>query len=304
MIQRALIFVLAFCTSASAADPAGVLSLVSGTVQIIRDGEKAPRKAQIADLIMPGDHIVTAGQSEASFLFCPESRAAKILADSEVQFEAGTVRVLKGKLADDRKVSACKLPSNLALSGSSQLQSGVLRLRGSNLVLVSPSKTNVAHLQPRFRWEPMDGATAYELKITDREERVLWKQKFRSGDAQYPSNAPALAWDQKYLWRVTALDGEEPLTEVGSYFQTLPKDRADQVRSVEDATKRFLQSDPKDGNSLLLLAFLYDENGILDEAARTYREITQKIGPSEWIQGRLIEIANKLGWEKLDSARP
>ena len=119
MIYRTVIVVLVFCTIGHAADPAGVLSMVSGTVQIVRMGET--RQARIADLILPGDRIVTSRQSEATFLFCPESRAAKILPEGEVQFEAATVRVLKGKLADDRKVPSCRLPGNLSLASASQL---------------------------------------------------------------------------------------------------------------------------------------------------------------------------------------
>jgi hypothetical protein len=172
------------------------------------------------------------------------------------------------------------------------------------LILLSPSRTNIASLQPHFRWEPLDGATEYELKITDREERTLWRQKLTSRDAPYPTSAPALAWDQKYLWHVTARNGDEVLTDVGSFFQILPKERADDVRSTEEAARRSMAADPKDNNLLFLLAFLYEENGMLDEAARTYHEITQRTGTGDWVQVRLVDLMNKLGWDKVESARP
>src|SRR5437867_11158405 len=57
---------------AHAAGPVGLLSMVSGTVQIVRAGEKTPAVARTADLIQPGDRVVTGRNSEASFLFCPE----------------------------------------------------------------------------------------------------------------------------------------------------------------------------------------------------------------------------------------
>src|SRR5882672_8260302 len=102
MIYRTMIAVLVFAAIAQGAGtPAGLLSIVSGDVKIVRAGETAPQAARTADLISPGDRIITGKNSEATFLFCPESRTAKILAEGEVQFEATAVQVKKGKLSDD-----------------------------------------------------------------------------------------------------------------------------------------------------------------------------------------------------------
>jgi hypothetical protein len=278
--------------------------LVSGEVRIVRAGETSPRPARTADLIAAGDRVLTGNRSEAAFLFCPESRSAKISEQAEVEFEAAALRVRKGKLSDDHKLPSCRLPSNLALAGSSQLQAGILRLRGNDLILLSPSRTNIASIQPHFRWEPVDNATGYGIKLMDREERVLWSQNVSSTDASYPSSAPPLAWDQKYWWRVTAREGEDTITEVGSYFQVLPKEQADQIRTTETSLRGMLREAPAENSPLFLLAFFYDENGMLDEAARTYGELAQKIGPQDWLQVRLSELISKLGWHQLGSGQP
>ncbi len=301
MIFRTVIAILSLSAVAQAADTVGLLSMVSGSVQIIRAGQKTPVPARTADLIAAGDRVVTGRNSEAGFLFCPESRAGKIPADADVQFEAATIQLRKGKLSDERKVPTCRLPANLALATASQQQAGMMRLRGSNLLLRSPSHTNVATLQPRFRWAPVDNAKQYDVKLLDREERILWRQSVSSTEVQYPADAQPLAWGQKYWWRVTARDGEDTLTEAGSYFQVLPGEQAEQVRASESNLRRLLQDNPADNGPRFLLAFLYEENGMLDEAARIYGELADRMGRQDWVQNRLLELMNKLGWDKPDS---
>lgn len=301
MIYRAVLVMLCLSVAARASTAVGLLSMVSGSVQIVRAGQKTAVPARTADLIGAGDRIVTGRNSEASFLFCPESRAAKIPANSEVQFEANTLQVRKGKLAEERKVPSCRLPANLVLASASQLQSGMMRMRGSNLVLRSPSHTNIATQHPRFRWGPVDNAKAYDVKVMDREERILWRQTLSSTEVQYPSDAHALAWGQKYWWRVTARDGEDVLTEAGTYFQLLASDQAERVRSTESNLRRMMEESPADNGPRFLLAFLYEDNGMLDEAARIYGELADRMGRQEWVQGRLNELMNKLGWDRLES---
>ena len=298
MICRTVTALLYLCAAVQAAIPVGILFRVSGNVQIVRAGQKSPVPARTADLIAVGDRILTGKNPEAAFLFCPESRAAKVLANADVQFEATSVRVRKGKLGNESKVPSCRLPANLTLAGASQLQSVMIRLRGSNSLLRSPSRTNIATLQPQFRWVPVDNADTYDVKLMDREERILWRQRVSSTEVQYPADVQALAWGEKYWWRVTARKREEPLTEAGSYFRVLLREEAERVRTTESNLRRALQENPADNGSRFLLAFLYEENGMLDEAAWVYSELTDQRDPQEWVRARLTELMNKLGWDQ------
>ena len=284
--------------------PVGLLSMVSGNVQVVRAGQKTPAPARTADLVGPGDRVLTGPKSEASFLFCPETRAGKILADSDVLFDAGALQVKKGKLGEERKVPTCKLPANLMLASASQQQSGMVRLRGAQLLLRSPAKTNIAHLTPVFRWDAMDNAKLYEVKVMDREERTLWRHTVSGTEAQYPADAKPLAYGQKYWWRVTARDGEDTISEMGSFFQVLPGDQADAIRNTEAGLRKGLADSPADNGPRFLLAFMYEENGMLDAALRVYAELSDKMGPQDWVQARQNELMIKLGWDRLDTAPP
>jgi len=287
----------------AAGTPAGVISMVSGEVQIVRSGQTIPLPALTADLLSVGDRVITGRHSEATFLFCPESRSATLLEDSEVLLESATVRLRKGKLGPDRKLPSCHLPATLALAAPSQMQAGVMRLRGSNLILVSPSRISIATLQPHFRWEPVDNATEYILKLMDREERVLWSKTLSSTDAEYPADAPPLAWEQKYWWRVAARDGDDTLMEAGSYFQILPQWQADEVRQDETTLRSVFAENARDISPLFSLAFLYDQHNMLDQAAKIYGELSQKIRPQEWVQARITELMNKMGWDRLEPGK-
>lgn len=284
--------------AAPAADVVGLVSTVSGTVQIIRPGVPGPYPARIADLIAAGDRIVTGRNSDASFIFCPSSKAGKIAADSDIEFQTKAFVAKKGKLAEERALPSCKLPTSLTLAYASQQQAGQVRSRnvGGPLSLKSPAHTQVATVTPQFQWLPVDGAKHYDIKLMDREERILWKQRATTTQITYPADAKPMAWGQKYWWRVTASDGEESLSEAASYFQVLPSDQADAVRSAEATLRKTIQENPADNGPRFLLAFLYEENGILHEAALVYDELAQRMGPQDWVRSRRDELHGKLGW--------
>lgn len=286
------------CGPAAAGQTVGLLSMVSGSVQIHRAGSRAPVPARTADLIGAGDRVITSHNSSATFLFCPASSAGTITAQSEVQFETAGIQVRKGKLSGERKVASCRLPSALGLTEASQQTSGIARFRnGHKLVLRTPIRSRLASQRPWFRWDAVKDATAYDVTLMDREERVLWRKGLNATEVEYPADAPALQWGQNYRWRVSARSGGEVFIEAGSHFELMPREQAERVRASQTELLRIIKDNPADDGPRFLLAFLYEENGMLDEAARLYEELTDRMGPQPWVQSRLAEISTKLGWE-------
>jgi hypothetical protein len=287
-----------------AAEPVGLLSLVAGDVRIIRAGENAPVPARTADLLGAGDRVLTGANSEARFLFCPESRAAKMTAGSEVEFDAASLSVKKGSLAEERKVPTCRLPASLVLAAASKMKTGSMRMRGSGMVLRAPANTMVATLNPQFHWDPVENATNYELTLRDREEHILWKGSVSGTEVSYPGDATALAWGQKYRWRVTAQRDGDTLDEAGSSFQVMPAEQAAKVRTAVADLEKERAANPAENGPLFLLAFLYEDNGMLDDAVRVYGELAQRMGQQEWLQSRMNELMAQLGWDRLESDAP
>jgi hypothetical protein len=304
-MRRRLIWLICFAApTLRAAEPVGLLSLVSGSVQIVRAGETAPVEARTADLLGAGDRVLTGANSEATFLFCPESRSAKMTADSEVRFDAESLAVRKGSLTAERSVPTCRLPASLVLAAASTMRTGSLRLRGSGMVLRSPANTAVPALTPKFRWDPVDNASAYEIKLEDREERILWRASVTETEVEYPDDATPLLWGQRYRWRVTAQRDGDVLDEAGSTFQVMAGDQAEAVRNAVVDLERQRAANPTDNAPLFLLAFLYEDNGMLDEAVRAYGELTEAMGSQDWVQSRMNDLMAKLGWDRLESGPP
>jgi hypothetical protein len=298
MARAMILLPLLLLASNAEAQTVGLLSMVSGDVKIVRSGQSAA--ARTADLITAGDRVITGSGAEATFLFCPESRAAKLTAGGEVEFTATALTVRKGNLDQERKVPTCRLPTTLALSAASKLQAGNLKLRGEGLVLRSPAYSSVPSLQPRFRWDAVQDATGYELTVLDREENILWRQNLAQTEAPYPATGRELRWGQRYRWQVRALQGSETLDAASSNFQLLADEQASQVRISEASLLQLRQASPSDNGPLFLLAFLYEENGMFDQAARIYGELAQRMGEQEWVQVRLRDLMVRLRWDSLD----
>jgi hypothetical protein len=295
IIARTVLALVTFGAAAHAQAPVGLLSFVSGDAQIVRSGQQNPTPARTADLIAAGDRVIT-GTGEVTFLFCPQSKTAKLGSGAEIEFAATAYTVKKGTVSGEKQVPSCRLPATLTLASASNVQSGMLRLRGASLLLRSPSRTNTATLQPQFEWEPVERAQKYEVRVLDREERVLWRSEVTGTSVEYPADATALQWGQRYRWRVTARDASETLDEATTFFSVLPAEQAQDVRMAEDSLRAMVEQNPEDNWPRFLLAFLYEERGMLDQAARLYYDLDQKTGTQPWVEGRLNELMNKLGW--------
>ena len=145
------------------AQTVGLLSMVKGDVQITRAGQSAPAPAKIADLLAAGDRVLTGANGEATFLFCPESRAGKLLPGGEAEFTAAALQVKKGKLGDERKVPNCKLPAALL----AQIAPKVVRTRVAGIDVI-----------------------AYRTAV---EQIVTLRGSLPAGDAFCPPENPAIA---------------------------------------------------------------------------------------------------------------
>lgn len=285
-MRRAIVMGLLFACCSIAAEPVGLLTRVSGKVQVIRAGQKDAVEAHAYDLLFAGDRIITSSGAEAGYMFCPATESARVAAGSEVSFAGNQVEVLKGSVSGRAKTGPCRLPKNLALGNASTQTAGVTRLRGMELALLAPCSTNVAINRPSFQWSPVREADAYQLSITDREERTIWKASTSALQVTYAPDAPPLDWGQKYWWGVQAQKGGEVLEEARAQFTVLPREQADMV---QQAAKQIQAGGQDKRLSMLLLALLYDANGVLDQALEAYR------GSEDlpWVRTRISEITSR-----------
>jgi len=281
--------------------PVGLVSLVKGTVQIQRAGQKTPVVAKMADLVAAGDHLITGAGGEAVFIYCPDARSARLSPSGEVLFTASALEVTKGKLSDERKIAGCRLPATLGLSAASQQQVGLGKTRGFEMQLRAPVEgVFVSETRPTFSWEAVRDAVRYDVRLQNRAEQVLYKTTVTSTDFRYPADAPALEAGQKYWWRVSAIGKDGQMDLAGTFFQTLPAEQARKFKESEADLKKQIAAHPKDTGPRILLAFLYEENGMYDAAARAYNALSKQISDNEWIKARRNAMQEKLHWDKIE----
>jgi hypothetical protein len=281
--------------------PVGLVSMVKGAVQIQRAGQKTPVAAKMADLVGPGDRLITGAGGEAVFIYCPDARSARLQAAGEVTFSASALQVIKGKLADDHKIAGCRLPTTLALSSASQQAVGMVKTRGLEMRLRAPVEgVFISEARPKFAWEPVPEATRYDVRLQNREEEVLYKTTVTATEFQYPVDGPALEPGQKYWWRVSAVGKDGQMDVAGTFFQTLPANQVQTFRTSEADLKKQIAANPGDTGPRILLAFLYEENGMYDAAARLYDKLSKELSDNSWIKSRLYTMLEKLHWDKVE----
>jgi anti-sigma factor RsiW len=127
--------------------------------------------------------------------------------------------------------------------------------------LMSPVATAVVTDRPRFEWQPLAGASSYEVAVAD--ERL--QPVAASGDLTLTSWTPAqpLPRDRTYVWQVTARRGGQAVI-----VPTAPAPAA-RFRVLDGATVARLESLERDpAHSRLLLGIVFLEAGARDDARR------------------------------------
>jgi len=285
--MKRLFAVLVFaCAAAQASDAIGVLTRVTGRVSILREGRTAALPAKGYELLFAGDRLSTAANSEAGFIFCAGAESGRILPLSEIRFDAGAVVLMEGKITDQQKIAACRLPQGLGLADASRQQAGGLRLRGPRLVLKAPRSTAVATSRPMFTWNALDGADDYQVTVLDREGRTVFETASASAELSYPPSAPPLEWAQTYRWRVAARSRGVVVKEASAHFQVLFREQAEMISQQAGEMRAVLSRQPRDATTRLLLAFLYDSNGMIDEAIEAYSPLSS-VG---WVKARILQL--------------
>lgn len=190
-------------------------------------------------------------------------------------------QLLKLSLTEPRLVRSAAL--NGLGSPSASLMSG-----GSGkaaFAMIEPVAKVLLTDKPTLRWQPLAGATAYEVEVFDEKfDSVLKSEKLET--TSWRVTKP-LARGRVYAWQVKAIkDGQEikapqppaPLAR----FRVLAKAEAEKI---EQARMGF-------ASSHLLLGRLYAEAGLLDEAEREFREL-QKANPESELVKRLLSQVRK-----------
>lgn len=140
-----------------------------------------------------------------------------------------------------KNLPAKNLPAVRIASGKVAQATLVMRGLGkSNNVpmLQSPVRTTVTTETPQFRWNGVESATTYRLKVTNDEGNAIWETTTHETTASLPANNK-LALGERYTWRVEALGEGGTISDASAGFSVAPGEtleRLAQLKPEADAT--------------------------------------------------------------------
>jgi predicted anti-sigma-YlaC factor YlaD len=137
---------------------------------------------------------------------------------------------------------------------------------GVAFALLDPVGKVVRGARPTFRWQRLEGASAYVVNIFDLSFNKVATSPQLSG-TQWTITS-SLRAGSIYLWQVTAMkDGKEIKSPVQpapeARFRVLERVKDDELKRAEGAY----------ANSHLVLGTLYAQAGLLDDAGREFRAL-------------------------------
>ena len=163
---------------------------------------------------------------------------------------------------------------------------GVLRGEsedGMPFSLLKPVGTFVMSDQPEFEWKPLAGATAYRATVLDLNMKTAAESQWIKATQWKPSSS--LKRDETYIWQVAAIRNG---TEIRS---PVPPAGEARFRIVDQQTyDQLVNSQKLYSNSRLLLALIYAENGLLDEAVQNLQQLIEKNPSSPHLKALIKDV--------------
>ena len=219
---------IAASTALAASDPYAILASVKGKVEVAAKGG-APQRATFGRPLARGDKVIVA----------PGAAATVYLSDGNVIELAEKSAVTIGGTVGSKSPGGAELPGTVYTQVSKFVTGGS---RATGLVAMStmrggeeatpfldaPRKSDVISDRPTFRWRTVAGATRYRLTLSG-DQGDLWNREVSGLTLDYPADAPPLARDGDYLWKVEALGDRGKVREEASVFHVLAADAATTV---------------------------------------------------------------------------
>jgi hypothetical protein len=262
-----------------------------GQVVIQRATQK--NAARMADLLYPGDAIVTSA-GKALIMYCPSSEKLTIFQNSVLELEARGVKVLKGE-SPQRTPGKCLLPQ-VALGAESLERVGTFRARGYPPLTVYLGGA-ITSRRPAFRWGIAEGAEDYHLVIREADgEVVVWETRTAASTCPYPPSREPLKAGE-YEWHVQAQSAGRILAEGRARFEVRPNaelsqdTRADETAGLQRALelenagyyaesailfRRLREESPEDSRLARHLAWLYWNAGLIEAFNEEWRRLESR----------------------------
>ena len=168
--------------------------------------------------------------------------------------------------------------------------------------ILYPRMTYLFDDQPTFRWNKVEGATNYTVRLL-RRGRLKWETEVSSTEVIYPNDAPPLNRGVKYLVTVEADNGSSSLQDDGGIlgFELL---REYKIPNIESEVAKISQlEDRTEEKRTLTLAKFYRRENLNSKAIATLEELVEQGSETPLVFRTLGELYTEAGLNLLAEAR-
>jgi tetratricopeptide (TPR) repeat protein len=277
------------------AEPSGPVAMVLTTKGKVSfgSGQDKPHRVGAADLLRPGDRLEAADAGEAVLLFLADRHRERLKPGVRASIsKKGCTPADAVEVLPPSKLAPVQAESLRDLSGSSRGAVGILRGEPPPTPQVATPIFGAVVLtdRPALSWLPVEGADGYRVELRSGDgQRVLWRVTVKEPRLPYPDK-PALRQGAKYLWRVSALLGEDKTKAlVDSKFQVGTKGEINALAPLADLPTK------ADAAALLLAAVTYEAHGVYDKAIGLYEELARRVPDAPNFQEALANYYERAG---------
>jgi hypothetical protein len=150
--------------------------------------------------------------------------------------------------------------------------------------LNSPRKVNFLSSVLTFRWHDYENTQEYEFILSDRFDKPVYTKDVQNTYITIDAHELGLERDTYYFWTVKP-KGKEKNKSNDACFLILSEEKTGTIKDTVDMIKKEV-GDQNSASAKIILAAFYEQNYIIDEALKSYREAIA-LAPD-------VEIYNKL----------
>lgn len=143
-------------------------------------------------------------------------------------------------------------------------------IKKDGLRLNSPRKVNLISPIYTFKWVTADNSKEYEFILTDRFDKPVLTKEVQGNSITLNADEMKLARNTYYFWKVKA-KGDKKSKSDDACFLILSQDKVNSIKDTVETIKSEV-GDENNPTSKIILAAFYEQNYIIDEALRSYKE--------------------------------
>lgn len=250
-----------------------------GNVEIKRSGWRKYRRAYIGTLVNFSDKLRLRQGAKAKVI-CTNLSFWNLRSEGEFPVSSGCSTTGQAKLRHGRNIVPTRAGNDQTIP-----------------YLISPRNTSILTFKPTLRWNPVAGATSYQVEVSG--YRLNWKTEVQQSQVVYSGEQP-LKPGFRYWVNITASNGKSNANEEGRFRGFTVLSNADrQELNTDITTLQQLNDDAK----TIALTHLYRSNNLNANAIDLLEGLVKKDSNNVAVFQLLGSIYQKVGLNLLAKER-